>query len=102
MLEVSVQGGQSSITYRNLAAIGSDFVEWCLNPYIEVLEQAWAALPGQPALQWDKRPLFREDLETRARTLGLLVAAGVEPAAAAAETSFTLPVAVPALEVPAP
>jgi HK97 family phage portal protein len=88
MLEVAVTGGASSITYRNLAAIGADFVEWCLNAYIEIIEQAWASLPGQPPLQWDKRPLFREDLETRSRTLQNLTAAGVDLTQALRETSF--------------
>jgi hypothetical protein len=63
-------------------------VEWCLNAYIEIIEQAWASLPGQPPLQWDKRPLFREDLETRSRTLQNLTAAGVDLTQALRETSF--------------
>jgi HK97 family phage portal protein len=94
MLEVSVQGGASSVTYRNLAAIGADFVEWCLNPYLQIIEEAWARLPGQPALEFDTRPLYREDLETRARTLESLVRAGMPLNDALAETSFA-----PGLEV---
>jgi HK97 family phage portal protein len=88
MLEVAIQGGASSVTYRNLAAIGADFVEWCLNAYIEIVEQGWATLPGQPPIEFDKRPLFREDLETRARTLQALAGAGVPLEQALRETSF--------------
>jgi HK97 family phage portal protein len=88
MLEVSTAGGATSVTYRNLAAIGADFVEWCLNPYLQIVEESWATLTGQPAIQFDKRPLYREDLETRARTLGTLTTAGVPLDQALRETSF--------------
>jgi HK97 family phage portal protein len=89
MLEVATQGGASSITYRNLAAIGADFVEWCLNPYLTILEQAWVSLPGQPAITFDTRPLFREDLQTRANTLKTLTEAGLDVPGALREAGFT-------------
>lgn len=90
LLEIAIQGGASSVTYKNLAEVGADFVQYCLSPYLTILEEAWTALQGQPAIDFDTTPLFRESLETRARTLGLLVQAGADPDAAATETGFEL------------
>jgi len=95
LLEIAIQGGSSSVTYKNLAEVGADFVQYCLAPYLAIIEEAWAALLGQPVLTFDTAPLYRESLETRARTLGLLVAAGADPTAAAAETGFNLPMSDP-------
>ena len=101
MLEVAIQGGASSITYRNLAEVGADFVQWCLHPYISILEEAWGALAGQPDITFDTTPLYEESLETRARTLQMLIATGVDPAAAASECDFDFTVNPPAsAEVP--
>jgi phage portal protein BeeE len=88
LLEIAIQGGASSVTYKNLAEVGADFVQYCLSPYLSIIEEAWAALPGQPALDFDTAPLYRESLETRARTLGLLVSAGADPDAAATQAGF--------------
>jgi HK97 family phage portal protein len=100
LLEIAIQGGSGSITYKNLAEVGADFVQYCLSPYITIIEQAWAALSGQPALTFDTSPLYRESLETRARTLQMLVAAGVDPDSAAEQTGFTdLPMTSPVQEV---
>ena len=102
MLEVAIQGGSSSITYRNLAEVGADFVQWCLGPYLEILEQAWAELPGQPPVTFDTRPLYKEAAETRARTLESLVRAGVDPDDAATECGFDVTMgAAPAPALPA-
>ena len=100
MLEVAIQGGASSVTYRNLAEVGADFAQWCLGPYITILEQAWAALRGQPPITFDTTPLYKESLETRARTLQLLVYSGADPAGAARECGFDFPVTAPVKEVP--
>lgn len=103
LLEIAIQGGASSVTYKNLAEVGADFVQYCLAPYLTIIEEAWADLPGQPPLTFDTSPLYRESLETRARTLGILTAAGVDPAAAATECGFDLPVSAPTpqpVEVP--
>ena len=100
MLEVAIQGGASSITYRNLAEIGADFVQWCLHPYITILEEAWVRLAGQPPITFDTTPLYEESLETRARTLQMLVATGVEPSAAAAECDFDFEITPQVQEVP--
>ena len=104
MLEVAIQGGDSSITYRNLAEVSADFVQWCLKPYITIVEQAWVSLPGQPLLKFDTTPLYEESLETRARTLQLLVTSGADPQAAAEECGFDfqvtekeVPVGTPAI-----
>jgi HK97 family phage portal protein len=90
MLEVSIQGGSSSITYRNLAAIGADFVEWCLNAYLRVIEEAWVSLPGQPEIRFDTRPLYREDLATRTAALKTLTEAGLDVPSALTESGFDL------------
>jgi HK97 family phage portal protein len=104
MLEVAIQGGASSITYRNLAEIGADFVQWCLKPYLAIVEQAWGSLQGQPSVSFDTTPLYEESLETRARTLQLLVTSGADPQAAAEECGFDfqvtekeVPVGTPAI-----
>jgi HK97 family phage portal protein len=95
LLEVAVSG--SSLTYQNLAEVGADLVRWCLDAYLQIIEEAWALLPGEPADRtFDTRPLYAASAETRARTLGLLVAAGADPGAAAAETEFRLPMSRPA------
>jgi HK97 family phage portal protein len=100
LLEIAIQGGASSVTYKNLAEVGADFVQYCLSPYLSIIEETWASLPGQPALTFDTSPLYRESLETRARTLGLLVAAGADPDSAADETGFpALPMTNPVQEV---
>jgi HK97 family phage portal protein len=100
LLEIAIQGGSGSITYKNLAEVGADFVQYCLSPYLTIIEEAWVGLKGQPAITFDTAPLYRESLETRARTLGLLTAAGADPDAAAEATGFTdLPMNSPVQEV---
>lgn len=89
MLEVSVQGGAASITYRNLAEVGADLVQWCLRPYIRLIEEAWVSIPGQPRIRFNTEPLFEESLEARARTLQILTSAGADPDQAAEVTGFT-------------
>ena len=41
LLGIAIQGGTGSITYKNLAEVGADFVQFCLSPYLTILEQAW-------------------------------------------------------------
>ena len=48
LLGIAIQGGTGSITYKNLAEVGADFVQFCLSPYITILESAWVRLAGQP------------------------------------------------------
>jgi HK97 family phage portal protein len=98
LLGISVQGGGGSITYKNLAEVGADFVQYCLTTYLNIIEEAWATLPGQPVIEFDTSPLFKESLETRARTFQLLATAGMPVDQAAAETGFTteeVPIATP-------
>ena len=102
LLGIAVQGGSASITYKNLAEVGADFVQYCLGPYIEILEQAWATLPGQPPIEFDDRPLYKEAAETRSRTLQTLVAAGVDPDDAAAECGFDVTMTTAPAPAPAP
>ena len=52
-------------------------------------------LAGQPAINFDTTPLYKESLETRARTLQLLVYSGADPAAAARECGFDFTVTAP-------
>lgn len=87
-LEVAIQGGSSSLTYKNLAEVGADLVQWCLGFYMRIIEDHWAVLPGQPPIKFDPTPLYRPAQETRARTFQILVSAGVEPEDAAAQTGF--------------
>ena len=104
LLGIAVQGGNASITYKNLAEVGADFVQYALSPYITILEEAWVRLAGQPRITFDTTPLYRESLETRARTLQLLVTSGADPDAAARECGFDfevipreVPVGTPAI-----
>ena len=85
---IAVQGGSSSITYKNLAEVGADLVQYCLSTYLAIIQGAWANLPGQPPLVFDTRPLYKESAETRARTLESLIRAGVDPSDAATEAGF--------------
>ena len=87
-LEVGIQGGGSSITYRSLSEIGADFVSWCLEAYLTILEQAWVSLPGQPRIAFITKPLYEESLEARARTFQLLTTSGVDPSQAAVTCGF--------------
>ena len=101
LLGIAIQGGTGSITYKNLAEVGADFVQYCLSPYITIIEQAWRALRGQPPINFDTTPLYKESLETRARTLAMLVQqADADPQAAAIECGFS-PTLMPAGESPA-
>ena len=88
-LEVAIQGGSSSITYRNLAEIGADLVRWCLRPYLRIIEEAWVSIPGQPPIRFNTDPLYEESMEARARTLQLLISSGADPADAADLLGFT-------------
>lgn len=87
MLEVAVAG--SSLTYANLSEVGADFVRWCLDPYLTIICDAWATLPGEPGGRtFNTRPLYRASASTRATTLKELTDAGASFESAAAETEF--------------
>ena len=90
MLEVAIQGGASSITYRNLAEIGADFVQWCLHPYITILEEAWVRLAGQPADHLRHDTALRRVVGDPGSHLQMLVATGVDPVAAASRMRLRL------------
>ena len=100
MLEVAIQGGASSVTYRNLAEVGSR-LRPMVSPALhrDPRGSLGRALAGQPPITFDTTPLYEEILETRARTLQLLVTSGADPAAAAAECGFDFTV-TPPREVP--
>ena len=63
LLGIAIQGGTGSITYKNLAEVGADFVQFCLSPYITILESAWVRLAGQPGITFDTTPLYKESLK---------------------------------------
>ncbi len=76
MLEVGTDG--ASLTYTNLAEEGADFVRWALAPYLRIVADAWADLPGETRQVLNPEPLYMPSAEARARTLQTLTGAGAD------------------------
>ena len=73
LLGIAIQGGSGSITYKNLAEVGADFAQYCLEPVHHDHRRSLEAPPRAAAYHLRHHPLYKESLETRARTLQLLV-----------------------------
>jgi HK97 family phage portal protein len=103
LLEHAMVGGGSSITYRNLAEIGTDLVRFCLVPgYLEPIEQTISDLvPRSIMARFNVDEIERADAETRIRIHAAAIAAGIYDVAEAQRREGLVPGSAQYAPVPA-